>query len=160
MSAILAYSPQSERYVNPGVSKAAEHLRKFFADFRDHIRNTGRFGDKLIGLDAAFEEASDPDWDGNGAAAADSDSYDMACEFLSMLPERVSVPEFSVDPDGDISLEWFFSKSRIFTISVGGDGSLTYVGFLGKKRIKGVEHFDQQIPGPITRAMDRILPKI
>lgn len=167
MSAVMTFPTQFEGYSNlgvssdasPGVSLEARKLNGYFEVIRERLRDTARFGNKLIGLENAYVEASEPDWDGYGAVAADRDSYFRARELLGLLPDSMPVPEFSVDPDGEISIEWVLSKSRLVTISVGSDGTLTYIGFLGSARMKGAERFDQEIPRAVMAVLERIIPR-
>ena len=108
-------------------------------------------------LESVYREASTPDWDGHGALVAGSCSYHRAKEFLKLLPDTIPMPEFSVDPDGEVSFDWFYSKARLISISIGDDGSLTYIGFFGDARMKGVEHLDEKIPGSINELFARII---
>jgi hypothetical protein len=74
--------------------------------------------------------------------------------FLRVLPEGVSLPEFSVEPDGSISLDWIESRHRLFSLSVGQNNRFAYAWLDGTNKGHGVEDFDgQQIP---KRIMDGI----
>ncbi len=157
MTAIAMSRPAQEFYNNPGESGEANILKRMFEDiYKQRFNNVGSV-EKSVQLERVYIEASMPDWDGHGAIAANPRSYHRAKEFLNLLPDSIPAPEFSVDPDGEISFEWFFSKSRLISISIGGDGSLTYIGFLGKVRMKGVEFLDEKIPGTINELLARII---
>ena len=149
--------PQFEYYSNPGESREAKFLNNIVSEIQADLSNNAGSLEKSIKLEGAYLEASSPGWDGHGAMAADPRSYHRAKEFLNLLPDFISAPEFSVDPDGEMSFEWFYSKSRLISISVGHDGSLTYIGFLGKVRMKGVEYLDEKIPNTINELFTRII---
>ena len=51
--------------------------------------------------------------------AIHSSSVFMAKSFLRALPAGIPRPEFSVEPDGSISLDWIESRNRFFSLSVG-----------------------------------------
>lgn len=157
MTAIVMDRPQREFYRNPGESSDAETLKRLFRDIYEQLFNNAGSVEKSVRLEKVYIESSMPDWDGYGAMAADPRSYHRAKEFLNLLPDSIPTPEFSVDPDGEISFEWFYSKSRLISISVGNDGSLTYIGFLGKVRMKGVEFLDEKIPVTINKLFARII---
>jgi hypothetical protein len=42
-----------------------------------------------------------------------------AAAFIRALPSSMIQPEVAVDPDGQVSHEWFGAKDRIFLISFG-----------------------------------------
>ncbi len=67
--------------------------------------------------------------------------------FLRALPDFLPLPEFSVEPDGAISLDWIESRNRLFSLSVGANNRLAYAWLDGTDRGHGVARFDgQQIP--------------
>jgi len=66
----------------------------------------------------------------------------MAESFLRALPGGVSLPEFSVEPDGSISLDWIESRDRLFSLSVGQNNRFAYAWLDGTNKGHGVENFD------------------
>jgi len=60
-------------------------------------------------LYAIFTESREAGWDGYGARAASYESYLEAKRFIEALPARCPVPEIAMDPDGEVSLEWYFA---------------------------------------------------
>lgn len=159
MTVTLAMPLQDYRYNNPGASEAARYLNDSFGKLQRAVFKTGRFRSKLVELDSAIDEASTPDWDGHGGAVAKSRSCELAFSLLSMLPDGIAKPEFSVDPDGEIEFEWYVSKSRLVSITIGDDGKLYYVGFLGNERKKGAVPFDpsHEIPKAVLEILGEIL---
>jgi len=145
-----------EPYSNPGISRDALLLTDFMDGILHELRNNAILENKYAVLDGAYRDASVEDWDGHGAAPADPYSYHLAKEILSQLPDRIPTPEITVDPDGELSFEWYNSKKRLIILSVGGDDALNYVGVIGRNREKGVEYFDGEIPERILVLFKRI----
>jgi len=63
-------------------------------------------------------ECSEPNWDGYDAAAIDDNSYKNAINFISLLPVYFPIPDIRVDPDGEVSFEWYEDKRNVFSVSV------------------------------------------
>lgn len=157
MSLLELKPPSYEDYYNPGVSMEAELLAKEMQIIDNDIRNNAVLGGRLVKLERIFNECSEDDWDGNGCLAADRRSFHTAKEVLLNLPYRIREPDISVDPDGEISLEWYMSKSRLFSISIGVDGALAYLGFLGRQRMKGCIYFENKVPDDIRQLLETIV---
>lgn len=157
MSATLCFPTHAEDYFNPGVSREARDLNKLFGIVDSEIRKNAKFEELAIALEQAYSEANHAGWDGHDALPASPQSFELATNFIRCLPIDAEMPEVSVDPDGDISFEWFKSKSRLVILSFGKDRAITYVGFLGKTRNKGVETFDFSIPANIKNLFQSIL---
>lgn len=105
-------------------------------------------------LASAYTEAREENWDGEGSAAADPGSYEYACSFLAMLPNSALVPEASIDPDGELSFEWYEGPRTVFSVSVGRDGTLTYAGLFGTSTRHGSEPFSDDLPEIITKSLN------
>ena len=97
-------------------------------------------------LDEAFEDCSEADWDGYGAAAANELSTQWARKVLAVLPTRLGVPEIAFEPDGDAGLEWWRGADRVLTVSVGRNGELRYAARLNAARIIGTGMFADGLP--------------
>ncbi len=98
----------------------------------------------LSALATVFVECSVPDWDGYGAKPANVSSLAYAFKFLKHLPPEFPEPDISVDPDGEIALEWHQSPRSVFSVSVSPLGELTYAGlysglFGRRNKTHGVE---------------------
>jgi hypothetical protein len=72
-------------------------------------------------------------------------AINMAEQFLRVLPDDVQTPEFSVEPDGSISLDWIKSKDKIFSLSVGTNNRLAYAWMDAGDRGHAVVRFDGNI---------------
>jgi hypothetical protein len=85
---------------------------------------------------------SQENWDGYGGLPANPIAVEAAADFIRALPSDMTQPEVAVDPEGQISLEWFGAKDRIFSISFGDRGRVAYAGIDGTDRWRGAEIFD------------------
>ncbi|MEA3421122.1 MAG: hypothetical protein U9Q97_05535 [Acidobacteriota bacterium] len=103
-----------------------------------------------------LEECSTENWDGYGAQPIDPDSFNEAERFIRALPTTISKPEVAVDPDGEISLEWYFEPRKVFSVSIGKRNEIKYAGLYGLNKTYGREYFDNEIPKAIFDNLDRL----
>ncbi len=69
------------------------------------------------------------------------------------------LPGVSIDPDGEVSLEWYREPRRVFSVSVGANGELNYAGLFGGSRVHGVEIHTiegEEIPSAIRAGIQRV----
>ena len=107
-----------------------------------------------------FKDCSRPDWDGYGAMAVSYNEIDTARKFLWMLPESITTPEVSPDPDGAISFNWGNGYDQMFSISA-EKNILIYAGLFndGVKK-HGQLPFYNEIPIEITDILSRYFRQI
>lgn len=110
-------------------------------------------------LEQACREAAVENWDGYGAVPFNRESCEYVKQVLSALTSGAlrDKPEIRVDPDGEISLNWQRGPRLVFSISVAGDGSLSYAGLFGPNEIYGVEQFSGTVPKAIAANLERFL---
>lgn len=72
--------------------------------------------DRLYDLAAECAEA---DWDGYGAEAVSQSAVERSERFIRRLPEDLPLPEISVEPDGEIALDWSPTQTQTFSVSIG-----------------------------------------
>jgi hypothetical protein len=138
-----------------GVSPSAERLRQ--------LRNARDWGVSLVmaerfsALRRACNLAAIKNWDGYGGEAVSPVVYRSARAFLEFLPFSVPDPDVGADPDGEISFEWHLSPRRVFSVSVGERGQLSYAGLFGASKTYGTEHFVNELPRAITDNLTRLL---
>ena len=84
----------------------------------------------------------------------DSATLLLAQRFLAALPSELAAPELAVDPDGEISFDWFGRSGRNFSVSLRSDGRVAYAGAFGPEKTKyGTDRFDDQVPEEIVEAV-------
>src|SRR5215831_13141571 len=147
MTAIATTLPFSGRLALSGAE--GQDARDVAAQIRDREQSlsaamsvlppSARLGTELL---EAFAEASVEDWDGHGASPASLDHLRSAARFLDRLPPTWPLPGISVDPDGEFDFEWREGRDRVFSVSLGADGTLAYAGLYGRSRVHGVEQLD------------------
>ena len=92
------------------VSLEAEAVRKDVSALVDYgKRSIALFGRKEKFLSELFslaQECNEPNWDGYDADPIDQQALSNAKILIESLPEEFPLPECSVEPDGEISLDW------------------------------------------------------
>jgi hypothetical protein len=107
-------------------------------------------------INEVFEECSVDNWDGYDAKAIDYDSYIEAIRFARSLPTTIPLPEIAVDPDGEVSFEWYQGPRRVFIMSIGSRNEIIYAGLFGFNKVNGTECFYDEIPKTILDNLDRL----
>jgi hypothetical protein len=103
-----------------------------------------------------FEECREPNWDGYGAQSVREETYDLAHQFLTVLPLSTPVPSIGAEPDGHITVEWYRSPQRTLSVSISPDGDLHYAALLGSTKTCGTEPFTGEIPKIIFDLIRRV----
>jgi hypothetical protein len=104
----------------------------------------------LRGIQAVAASHSSPGWNGERAKPVSALSARMAEVFIGALPGDIPLPEIAAEPDGSIAFDWFASRERVFSLSVGETGRLAYAWHDGADQGHGVVTFDRDtIPAPI-----------
>lgn len=111
------------------------------------------FRKSILGHQEALEELCDvwhecqaEGWDGYGALAVDQDTYRGAYCLIASLPLGFPRPSIGAEPDGQLTLEWRKSSSRILSVSVDPDGYLHYAGLYGPSKRYGTLAFFSEAP--------------
>ncbi|MEX1014876.1 MAG: hypothetical protein WDZ80_07000 [Candidatus Paceibacterota bacterium] len=147
---------------NHGISDDAksvtDQLSEVKADIKRESITMGKsFSDLQDELDLILDESQDNNWDGYGSKAVIYDSYLEAQKFVDGYPiSSMVLPEVSIDPDGEISFEWYKNPEYCFSISFSGDEILTYAGLFGINKINGSEYFGDEIPEIILENIKRV----
>ena len=126
-----------------GVSPTSETLTALLADVDRHLASAvstgGAVEQATDEVFAVFEEASERNWDGYGAAPVTPEAVDHALAFAKSMPARLRAPDdVGADPDGDVVLEWWGADDGVLTIAVHQDGSTSYAALLGDDEIHGM----------------------
>jgi hypothetical protein len=103
------------------------------------------FGDKAAALSSLrklADECAKENWDGNGAEPINSMALSNAENFLRVLPVNFPIPEFAVEPDGHVSLDWIRSRHCLFSLSVGNNHRLAFAWLDDTDQGHGVVRFD------------------
>lgn len=107
-------------------------------------------------LATAIKETRAENWDGYGALPVSMVAVGNARIFLQMLPSSMPSPDVGVDPDGEVSFEWYRGPSRVFSVSIGDANAVSYAGIFGPSRSHGKEYFFDVMPGTIIQHLRRL----
>jgi hypothetical protein len=111
-------------------------------------------------LEAAYLAARDDNWDGAGSKRVEPSTYGYAQQFLQflptlpILPNNMALPEIVADTDGEILFEWDYGPRRVFSISIGRDGTLSYAGLFDRNKVHGREPFSGALPPAILHGFE------
>lgn len=135
-----------------------------FSEVMDRAAQKPReaFRKSILGHQEALEELYDvwgecrnEGWDGYGALAVDQDTYRNAYRLIESLPLGFLRPSIGAEPDGQLTLEWRKSSTRILSVSVDPDGYLHYAGLYGpSKRYGTLAYFSEAPPELIQLVRD------
>lgn len=128
-----------------------------------HERSAALFGDKeslISQLWSLADECGADDWDGEGALALKDGAIGTAVSFITALPAGLPLPEIAPDPDGEVSLDWIVSKTRMFSLSCGTSSRLAYSWLDGTDKGHAVASFDGwRVPERILQGIRSIIGK-
>lgn len=143
------------------VSREADAVRQNACGVMEQVHSSrALFGSKATLISDLMElaaECREPDWDGYGAEPVDLQALETAKQIIYSLPDGVSLPDCSIEPDGGVSLDWMPSRSRTFTLSAGKSDRLPYAWIDGTDRGHAVAKFvDGQLSPRILAEIERI----
>ena len=144
-----------------GVSDEAVRLSNDFACLYAHQESAeSLFGQKsqlISDLRAIAADCAQDDWDDYGAKAVSNTVILRAEAFIRALPESISTPEISAEPDGQVSFDWLSSRTRTFTLSVNPTNRLAYAWIDGANRGNAAEVFERgTLPSRLLNELQHI----
>ncbi|MBA2591853.1 MAG: hypothetical protein M3495_20620 [Pseudomonadota bacterium] len=156
-AAIISRYPLFTRSVNTGASLESRDLQikvaGFFREFHKRADREQAFDE----LAEALRQGGAANWDQYGAIGVTDATAEVAYRFLSALPSTLPSPNVGLDPDGEVSFEWLAEKGRVFSVSIGESGRLSYAGMFGpEKTAHGSEPFDDAIPDAVIECVRRL----
>jgi hypothetical protein len=77
-----------------------------------------------------------------------------ALKFASLVPNKYPNPEIDIDPDGEVSFEWYIKPNQILTASIRSDGRIVYAGLNGMEKISGKDYLKERFPSGIAAFLD------
>jgi hypothetical protein len=156
-SAFLSTATISTRASSSTASYVSEQLE----EGRRHLLDSHSLG---MGTNAVMEKLYElaescrlENWDGQGAIAVGQETFRQAYRFIEALPLGSIPPSLGVEPDGQITLEWYKSTRKTLSISISPEGDLHYSAIVGLSKSYGTEAFFGEIPKPIFELLNRVL---
>lgn len=139
-----------------GASDAASSIDKQLKQFVTHYSGIRLqlLGQEIMSLvQASADSAGDREM-----LPIDYDTAQAALKFAVLLPKSLPLPEVAPDPDGEISFDWLGKAGKIFSVSIGANGSLSYAGRFGEKsKIHGIEELSESCPEEILRGIEKAI---
>jgi hypothetical protein len=142
------------------VSDEAHSIQKLFQKTRQDLWSSVSLGysrdacrNQLID---AWQEAARTGWDGYDAEPVHTAAVINAYAFIDAFPSNIPLPEVAVDPDGEISFDWFSAPRRQFSISIGPNNVLSYAGLFGADKVSGSERFQGTVPKTFVDYITRV----
>jgi hypothetical protein len=141
-----------------GASEVAEYVAHLAGDQRNLMREPFSYGmrrDQARGeLVEVYREHSIPKWDGADATPVTDETCRAAFRFLEALPADAPEPSIGVEPDGDITFEWYRNVWRTLSVSINESHDLHFAALLGSRKYHGYEPFFGEVP-PVIRELVR-----
>lgn len=153
-SALPAYIQPGSAYSTEAkeVSKSADRIMV------DVANSEALFGHKTEALSDLYD-IIDSLFVDEDQADVDSTTLANASRFLDALPNDLSLPDISVDPDGSISFTWFKSRFSIFSAGVDKTEQIAYAWLDGSDKGHGVARFQSfALPARIMSMLRSIVP--
>lgn len=152
-------------YVDSGYSAEAGIVRGRRREIsEDFEKSEALFGARnwlLEELLSIRQDYSVPDWDGYGAVAVSGAAVELAELFVRALSAELPMPEVSVEPDGEVELGWFVTKTKQLSVSLGRSSRVAYAWIDGGDHGHGVAVFDgETIPKKIIEGIRDVTNKI
>lgn len=141
--------------VGIAVGDDAVRIEAHVLEALDYLRPTDR-GVALDALFSVFLECAKLGWDGSDAQPITADTFALARDFLYALPTAFPSPEVAPLEDGSISLDWFPSPDSSLSIAVFPDRRLIFASVSTRRRIRGAEVMDDDVPGAIIAELRRL----
>jgi len=149
--------------INRGVSEDSIALQKqatdILEDFAQSVTIGEYYRETRQSLAKSTEECSVENWDGYGAKAIDSSSYVNAIYFSQLLPVNIPIPEIYVDPDGEVTFEWYTGPRQVFSVTMGSNNELIYAGLFGANKTHGTECLDDELHETILNNIHRVFSR-
>ena len=156
-AALISYSP----ITTCGASEVASFVAMQGAKGRRSFQSSYYFGfnvrEALNDLFAVAEECKNANWDGQGALPVTDESYRAAYKFLEALPLGAIPPSVGVEPDGEMTLEWYHSPRRTLSISFSKNNEIHYAALIGASKTYGTELFFGDVPKIIMDLVLRVM---
>jgi hypothetical protein len=146
-------------YSNLGHGQEATEVERLLENIFIHVRLSAPYQLAEESLFEVYKEHSEENWDGEDARPVTRDAYLEAREFLKLLPTIFPTPSIVPEPTGEIAMEWYKDNGRVFLISFGGNGVITFAGMFGRNAtLHGTESFEDFIPPMIIDGIRRLFP--
>ncbi|MEL7142288.1 MAG: hypothetical protein AAGL08_08715 [Cyanobacteria bacterium J06573_11] len=124
-----------------------------------HFQKSATFG-RQSAYDELFQvwtECKKANWDGNEALPVLRRTYDNTFRFLQSLPFGCELPSIGVEPDGELTLEWYRNSKWVLSVSIGSTGILNYAALFGHSNSRGSAEFLNDVPDILMTLIKKVM---
>ncbi len=139
------------------ISSTSRIIEDISRSERDRMTDTETFGQMQRALYQTYQECNRPGWDGYGAFPVTAATLKFALWVITSLPPDLPQPSFGAEPDGHLTMEWYKSPRRVFSVSLDSSGDLHYAALLGAERVFGQVPFCGQFPETLNTIIMKVL---
>lgn len=103
-----------------------------------------------------IDECQEDNWDGQGSKKRNHESVMKSLSFLGDFPDEIEPPEIAIDPDGEISFDWYVDSNHILSLSMGE--KISYAMVCGDEKTHGTIEYkkDDEIPYEILDMLEKL----
>lgn len=144
-----------------GVSDAAGTVSQRTSQVLEQVESSqalyGPARTAIRGMLEMAEECREPDWNGYGAVPVLQEGLDRAAAFIRALTLDLPMPQPSIEPDGEVALEWLVARNRMLSVSFGEGERAAYAMVDGTDKLKGVVRVG---PGSVPKVLRVLIEQI
>jgi hypothetical protein len=146
--------------MTPGVSKSAQEIRQQMEKEQSRLQESCAWGGTSQDLQTSIiqieRECGQPGWDGYDALPVSNESVRLGIRISKSLPWGFYEPTVGIEPDGQITFEWYKSPKKTCSVSVAPDGTLFYAALNGAATAYGSEPFNGSLPPAILNVINSV----
>ena len=140
------------KVIDIAIKRAAKHSH-------EALSQDAHFKVLLNELAMVVGNCSCDNWDGYGAQPIPRSAILEALTLLKLIKGLYYIlpDEITAEPDGSIALDWYGTNNKVYSVSVGGNGSLVFSGrFADGGSLFGVHPFSNKLPETLADSIGRI----
>ncbi len=144
---------------SPGLHEALKYglINQFRTDYSTILSSSSRAA-VITRIREVAEERLDDVRRGYPSVTVHTLTQLWSRSFLMRLPLWVADPDIGVDPNGDLTFEWFAGQDHILSISLAPSGSVVYAYANGLRRENGCDDIIHAIPANLIELLRSFKP--
>lgn len=144
---------------SPELHTALKHglMNQFSTEYSTTLSITGR-AEVIERINEVADERMEDAHRGYATAIVHPYTRGWARTFLLRLPRWVEDPDVGVDPNGDLTFEWYAGPDHILSISLAPNGSIVYAYANGLRRENGCDDLSHAIPANLIELLRSFKP--
>lgn len=127
-----------------GFSDAAKQSERFQFILLNKVKpNRDEALSELIQI---WNDTQSDNWAGHESKAIKSSTIQLAEHVINSLPTDLRNPSVGIEPDGQITLEWYQDTNHLLSVSIDSDGYLHYAYLMGLSKGHAVVPYFYEFP--------------